>query len=265
VAKPAHRRFSAGEALLICLLGVALGMIGVGVALSHFVPDDSQIVREADELRAAYGPDRNSHHLEEWIVRDFFQDRRNGVFLDVGANHYRHYSNTYYLETALNWEGIAVEPLDEFAADYAQFRPRTRFRSFFVSDQSDEVARLYNLQGQTLVSSGVEAFTEQARKDMQIRDTVQSRDVPTITLDDLLSAEGVDRVDFLTMDIELWEPKALAGFDIERYRPELVCVEAHPEVRQQLLEYFARHDYVVVGRYLRADIWNLYFTPLTTR
>jgi hypothetical protein len=39
-------------------------------------------------------------------------------------------------------------------------------------------------------------------------------------------------------------------------------VEAHPEVRQQVLDYFTRNGYVVVGKYLRADDENLWFTPL---
>jgi hypothetical protein len=56
---------------------------------------------------------------------------------------------------------------------------------------------------------------------------------------DLLEQVDDPRIDFATMDIELAEPKALAGFDIVRYRPRLVCVEAHPEIRQQLLNYFA--------------------------
>jgi len=34
------------------------------------------------------------------------------------------------------------------------------------------------------------------------------------------------------------------------------------QVRQQILDYFTRHRYVVVGKYLRADDHNLYFTPL---
>ena len=59
-----------------------------------------------------------------------------------------------------------------------------------------------------------------------------------------------------------WLAKALAGFDVERFRPELVCIEAHPQVRQQILDYFARHRYIVVGKYLRADVNNLYFTPI---
>jgi FkbM family methyltransferase len=52
--------------------------------------------------------------------------------------------------------------------------------------------------------------------------------VQTITLDRLLTAEKVERLDFLTMDIETYEPQALAGFDIERYRPSLVCPPISP-------------------------------------
>ena len=81
-------------------------------------------------------------------------------------------------------------------------------------------------------------------------------------LNKLLEAERISAIDFLSMDIELAEPKALAGFDIERFRPTFVCIEAHVEVRQQILDYFARHHYVLVGRYLRADDHNLFFTPL---
>jgi len=39
-----------------------------------------------------------SQHREELIVRDFFHDRRNGVFLDVGCASPIQNSNTYYLE-----------------------------------------------------------------------------------------------------------------------------------------------------------------------
>ena len=68
-------------------------------------------------------------------------------------------------------------------------------------------------------------------------------------------------MDLLNLDIELAEPKALAGFDIERWKPELVCVEAHQYVRQQILDYMHAHRYVLVGKYLRVDGMNLYFMP----
>jgi FkbM family methyltransferase len=210
----------------------------------------------AKYLAAAYGPAKYSQFAEEWIIRDFFKDRRGGVFVDVGANHYRDNSTTYYLEEKLGWSGLAVEPLAQFEADYKKYRPKTTFLPFFVSDVSDAQARLYVLDAHTVVSSSDRKFTE--RTGANPRELT----VPTITMNDLLTKHGVEKIDFLSMDIELSEPKALAGFDLAKYHPELVCIEAHPEVRQFILDYFARRSYVIVGKYLPADEHNLYFMPL---
>jgi FkbM family methyltransferase len=212
---------------------------------------------ESDALKAKYGPHRNSYSEEEWCIRDFFNDRRDGFFVDVGANDYKVTSNTYYLDTVLNWKGIAVEPQKQFEADYVKYRPRTKFVSFFVSDASNQLAKMYLVKKSSLIASGNRDFTE------TVGEKAKEVEVPTITLNDLLDSEGVKKIDFMSIDIELWEPKALAGFDVERFRPELVCIEAHPQVRQQIIDYFARHHYVVVGKYLRADVNNLYFTPLS--
>ena len=212
---------------------------------------------EAEGLKAKYGPSKNSYGPEEWIVRDFFQDKRDGIFLDVGANHYKSTSNTYYLEQQLNWSGIAIDALPEFAADYQKFRPRTKFFAFFVADKSNERARMYVLEKNKQIGSGDKSFAEQHG------DKAKEIEVPTITLNDLLDSEKVTKIDYLSLDIELYEPKALAGFDVDRFHPQLVCVEAHPQVRQEIIDYFARHRYVVVGKYLRADPNNLYFTPMS--
>ena len=103
---------------------------------------------ESQALKEAYGPGSNSEHEEEWIVRDYYHGFRDGVFVDVGANHYQKDSNTFYLETVMGWSGIAVEPLREreFEEGYLTHRRRTRFRPFFVSDVSNEQARIYVLK-----------------------------------------------------------------------------------------------------------------------
>jgi len=255
------RRFTIVQVALACVVCVALGGLVAryryratfaAIAATQFAAHP-----ESQALKAKYGPNRNSYSDEEWCIRDFFNDRRDGFFVDVGANDYKVTSNTYYLDTVLNWRGIAVEPQRQFEADYLKFRPRTKFLSFFVSDASNERARIYVLGKNSLIASGDKSFTE------QFGDKAKEVEVPTITLNDLLDSEGVKKIDFMSIDIELWEPKALAGFDVERFRPELVCIEAHPKVRQQIIDYFARHHYVVVGKYLRADVNNLYFTPLS--
>lgn len=219
-------------------------------------PHPVQSSYERAYFRDRYGPGHHSEREEEWLIRDYFQDRRGGVFVDVGANHYRATSKTYYLETQLGWSGLAIEPQREFAAEYAKFRPRTKFLPFFVSDVSNETARLYVIRNMSPVASADPDFVQRFGTPDEVRD------VATITLDDLLAAEGVSRLDFLSMDIELHEPKALAGFDIQRFKPSLVCVEGLLPVRQQILDYFARNGYVLVGKYVWVDLENLYFKPL---
>ena len=222
-----------------------------------FAVRPSPFPAEGGAFAAAYGPGRHSQYVEEWLIRDFFRDKRDGFFVDVGASDYKVYSNTYFLEASLGWQGIAIDPLRQFEADYVKYRPRTRFRPFFVSDVSNEQAKLY-VGPNSLVTSGDKTFTERWGKN------TREETAATITLNDLLDHESVKTFDFLSMDIELSEPKALAGFDIARFHPALVCIEAHPEVRQQILDYFAAHEYVIVSKYLRADTVNLYFTPRTS-
>ena len=116
-------------------------MLGRGPRVGDIRP--AHVPKEAKPLRTIYGPERQSEHVEEWIVRDFFNDKRGGFFVDVGANHYKRFSNTYYLETELGWSGLAIEPLLQFEAEYVQYRPRTRFLPFFVSDESDAEAKMF--------------------------------------------------------------------------------------------------------------------------
>jgi FkbM family methyltransferase len=212
---------------------------------------------EVTWLAQTYGPHRQSQYYEEWIVRDFFRDRRGGVFVDIGASDAKRLSNTWYLEQGLGWSGVAVDAQVEYAAGYATARPRTRFRTFFVAERSSERAKLF-LNDTPIVASSAPTFTSRWGA---VRDV---REVPTIALDDLLDAERVAAIDFLSIDIELAEPQALAGFTIGRFKPRLVCIEAHPEVRQRILDYFAANAYVVVAKYLRVDQDNLWFMPAGT-
>jgi FkbM family methyltransferase len=241
------RKFDTVEVILVCLLVI---VATAAVARRKSVIQD-------DWLRERYGPSKWSYNAEEWIIRDFFEDRRDGVFVDVGSADARHSSNTYFLESERGWSGVAVDALAEYGPSYTRYRPRTQFFALFVGDKSDARANLY-VSERAATSSVSRDFTEFLNPGKPI----EVREVPTITMNDLLDRAGVSRVDFVTMDIEMAEPLALAGFDILRFKPALVCVEAHPPIRQVLVDYFSRHGYRIVAKYLWADWENLYFAPM---
>lgn len=196
-----------------------------------------------------------SQGAEELIIRHFFDDRREGVFLDVGSFHWKKFSTTLYLEKHLGWSGIAIDANVKLQEGYEENRPRTQFFSYFVTDHSDTTEKFY-LAG--AVSSYDRDYIEQFEN---ARERVKEVEVRSITLNDLLAREGIEKIDFLSMDIEQAEPMALAGFDIEKYRPELVCIEASPPVREAITVYFAEHGYVQIEEYLAYDFVNWYFRP----
>ncbi|HET8648228.1 MAG TPA: FkbM family methyltransferase, partial [Vicinamibacteria bacterium] len=197
-----------------------------------------------------------SQHKEELIARDFFRDRRDGVFLDVGCASPIQDSNTYYLEKHLGWSGLAVDALPEFAQAWERKRPRSRFFNFYVSDHADTVEPFYRsvLRG---TSSGRKDQKGPGGKEVPLEEI----QVPTTTLNKLLDTNGVTRIDYLSMDIEGHEPAALKGFDLQRFRPALACVEAKPANRDFIKRYFAERGYAQLERYLPHDPVNYYFAP----
>jgi hypothetical protein len=78
-------------------------------------------------------------------------------------------------------------------------------------------------------------------------------------LNDLLEKNGVTKIDLLSMDIEGAEPPALAGFDIDKYKPELVLIEPTTNTREPILAYLTQHGYERIDKYLERDQQSWYF------
>lgn len=206
-----------------------------------------------------------SHLDEELVIREFFQDRKGGFFVDVGAGDYRRFSNTLYLEERLGWKGLAVDALASYAPGYAAHRPRTKFLNYLVTDQSKGKERFYESVGFSEFSSAHRQIAEEQLRFIEKQTAVVEREVPAITLTALLEQQKVKHIDLLSLDVEGHELQALAGFDIERFQPKLVCVEAQPATKVRLLQYFAQHGYVRMDRFLVYDALNWYFAPRATQ
>ena len=207
-----------------------------------------------NELVARYGPPKYSQYLEELIARDFFKDERKGFFLDVGAGDAVFNSTTAFLEKNLEWTGIAIDAEPKHLESYLKERRGTRFFAFFVGNKDGENVDFYVNDQEWRISSGVKGFADSHGKSHVIK-------VPEITLNTLLDRQGVRRIDFLSMDIEQAEPIALAGFDIRRFRPRLVCIEMQNETRNAIRAYMTANGWIEIEKYRQWDSVNGWFMP----
>ena len=235
-----------------------VGLLALAFSLAAFSVSPSDGAE--DERKDILGREKKlySQKQEELIIRDFFQDREGGVFLDVGSAWPVRNSTTYYLEKHLGWSGIAIDALATYAPLYEKKRPHTRFYSYVVTDVDDSTVTFWVAGARPGRSSTDEARLPEAGGKTKV-------ELPTVTLDTLLQRAGVEKIDFLSMDIEGGAPKALAGFDIEKYAPELVCIErdegAAGAGSRGLIAWFEEHGYRRLRRYDVYDRVNMYFTP----
>ena len=229
---------------------LAAGLLAVVIAGCHRGAPDDILTR---------GTKLYSQHDEELIVRHFFDDQRDGVFVDVGCWDWKEGSTTLYLEERLGWSGLGIDAQNQVREGYEKNRPRTTFLNYIVTDHSGTMEKLYIAdQISSINEKHVELFP--GAQWYAAEPTL----VPAITLNDLLQQQKVERIDFLSMDIEGAEPKALAGFDIQKYKPRLVCIESSPEIRDAIMAYFTSRGYERIDAYLQYDAVNWYFKPVAS-
>jgi FkbM family methyltransferase len=175
---------------------------------------------------------------------------RNGVFVEAGAFDGFLQSNTYYFERLKGWTGLLVEPVPELAA--AARRERTRSRvvqaALVPPELEGRPVQLTVANLMTLVH-GAQGSPEADREHAETgtrggREPNYELEVRGATLSALLDEAGFDEIDLLVLDVEGYEPEALAGLDLERHTPRYLLVEMLDPGR-------ARHriEALIAGRY----------------
>jgi FkbM family methyltransferase len=151
-----------------------------------------------------------------------------GFFVEAGGNDGYTQSNTYALERRHGWRGILVEPVPELARACALERPGAHVvRAALVADPAGREVTLRFGGLMTLIvdaRKGDEAWVAAAHEVGQ-EEPPHEFTAPARTLSSILDEAGAPEVDLLSLDVEGYEPQALAGLDLERHAPRYVLVE----------------------------------------
>jgi len=167
------------------------------------------------------------------LIAGFFGSRK-GYFVEVGANEPRERSQTYHLEQA-GWTGVLVEPQPVLAALLRAQRSAKVFAVACSGPQNAGRMLPFHVAG-PLSSLNRESMAPGAAPEAVI-------EVPIRTLDSILAEAGTpEQFDFLSIDVEGHEIEVLRGFDIARWRPQLILLEDH-------VADLAKHRYLKAAGY----------------
>jgi len=169
---------------------------------------------------------------EDEILWEFFNHRRDGYFVEVGANHPTWCSQTCFLERQ-GWKGILIEPLPENCALLRQQRPGSTVYQNACGAQDETGESTFFVAKEMNSLSGL--TKDEQREYSEIKVNIR-------TLDDILAESSSPEIDLLSIDVEGTELNVLKGFSIQKYRPKVMLLEDH-------LQSLSLHRYVVSTGY----------------
>jgi FkbM family methyltransferase len=159
-----------------------------------------------------------SEPVEKELVWEFFNRKREGCFVEVGANDPVAGSQTWLLEQN-GWRGVLVEPQAQLCEKLRSARPRSQVFQVACSAPGNE-----GDADLILTEHDGNATLRPQRDSHGIKHTGVER-VRLTTLNAVLQTAGAQRIDFLSLDVEGHELEVMRGFDFEKYRPSLILIE----------------------------------------
>jgi len=219
-----------------------------------------RVNRESETIHRYY-----SQCGEDYLLWKFFDFKREGYFIDIGAFDGSYISNTFSFEQK-GWRGICVEPHPEYFALCQKNRPHSIcINAACVGDEETAFIEM-NMDDTGLYSSAVDTqayHDEVSRNYCGHRITfngLTKQRVGAITLNrilDKLLPKG-QAIDFLSIDVEGFEEDVLKGFDLQKFRPELILIEANtPEAQRKLIDYFTDTHHYAFARTVGVNMFFL--------
>jgi len=210
-------------------------------------PDHVSYIRYRPHYYSQVGQDK-------YFNEQIFKGKRNGFFIDIGA-HGNKFSNTYFFEKELGWDGICFEPLQapfeelqktrrcicinkcvstlDGNVDFVEFPDDLEMYSGIISSYDKE--QLMRVQ-------------EHNKKDMYLTT------MPSCRLDTTLDSYGIQHIDFLSIDTEGHELPIIQSIDFSKYDISAITIENNFN-DQRIREHLERNGFTYKGKLIQDEIY----------
>ena len=191
-----------------------------------------------------------------------FKTKKNGFYLDIGAQHPISNNNTYLLFNK-GWRGINID-LDKKNIDLFNIvRPNDINLNYAISDSEKEADLYYYHESSPINTLSKDVSNFQNAKVSKVK-RVRTKILNNI-LDDI---NLQNHIDYMSIDVEGCEEQVLKGFNIKKYKPSVISIEyldlnmnklefknnnINNLVSSNLYKFFIQNDYFFVN-WLHGDL-----------
>lgn len=203
------------------------------------------------EFRNHYGEKKIfSQNGQDSFVLDYFEYKKNGTFLDIGANNGISLSNTYILEKEYDWTGICIEPIPITFEKLDKNRNCIKL-NIGISNKNGKERFGFMEKSSKMLSGIIEDYHPKhlQRINKQLSDTnsnLTEIEIQCYLIGDILENYSINKIDYMNIDTEGSELRILKTIDFEKIHIECMSIENNYNDKEQR-QFIISKGYKLIG------------------
>ncbi len=196
-------------------------------------------------------------YRQDQFVDLYFNGKKDGYFVDIGAWDGITFSNSYFLENQ-GWNGILIEP-NPLLSSGLQTNRKGIIENICISSKNQKVLFLI-VEGYASMLSGIkDSFSAEhlERIDQEIKMFGGSKrevELDCLTLETLFNQHKVVKVDYLSIDTEGHELQVLYGINFSKVDIRLIGIELDYSREASICEFLKMNGFRRILR-IQSDVF----------
>ena len=198
-----------------------------------------------------------SQEGEDIILSEFFPNKTDGFYVDVGAHHPMRFSNTHMFYKK-GWRGINIDAMPGSMKAFERKRPRDINLEIGVSGKEGEMT-FYMFDDPALNGFSMEISKDRDKNSNF--EIIEERKIKTYPLSKILNKylPKDQKIDFMSIDVEGLDMMVLESNDWKRYSPRYLLVECIGDTVEDIMQdniyrFLSKKGYKIVGKTYRTLI-----------
>tara|TARA_B100000989_G_scaffold268419_1_gene223118 strand:+ start:1675 stop:2391 length:717 start_codon:yes stop_codon:yes gene_type:complete len=196
---------------------------------------------------------------EDKFIVEFFKEKKNGVYLDIGCFNPFMYSNTCLLYKK-GWSGINID-INPTSIDLFNIaRPRDINLCTTINNKK-KIFKIY----QDDPFSPVNTLNEKFFKDLEIKFNKNNKilSVESKSIDEVMKiCQTKKNIDFINIDVEGSDYQVLTQIKLDQLKPKLISIETHnpdgseSENCPNIQEFLKKNNFIIYKRVGPTTLFN---------
>ena len=167
-----------------------------------------------------------SQFQEDLYINDFFKNKSNGFYIDIGCYHPVKYSNTALIYNK-GWTGINLD-LNQTSIDLFNIARKRDKNICAAVSNNNELTEFYFDHLLSPVNTLSKEFSDLSYKNIS-RNKYIKKKIHKYTFDKIVEKYQlkIPDIDFLNIDAEGHDYEVLEGFNLNKFKPKIICIELY--------------------------------------